>query len=174
MARDWRRYNYLYHLSPTVAGFFVGAFWQPWLRGRTGHSPVTVGNYATWATTPLRPQASAVFAMTGSMFGVYLKNRSREMKGISLSRRHTGCSAITEPAIYGVALRLKKPSCAVRRGRIGGAIAAPSCRVEILHAGIRVLPVFFKEGHMPQFLRLLSISVACLGALIHLAGWLQR
>lgn len=166
-------YNYLYHLSPTIAGFVVGAFWQPLvtLGVHWGITPVTVGNYATLGyDTFTGLQASAVFAMTGSMFGVYLKTRSREMKGISLSAGVTGLFGITEPAIYGVALRLKKPFlCSCVAGGIGGAIAGSFNAVSWSYClpGIAVLPVFFKEGHMPQFLGfLLSITVAfVLGAL---------
>ena len=105
------------------------------------------------------------------MFGVYLRTRSREMKGISLSAGVTGLFGITEPAIYGVALRLKKPFlCSCVAGGIGGAIAGSFNAVSWSYClpGIAVLPVFFKEGHMPQFLGfLLSICVAfVLGAVL--------
>jgi len=160
-------YNTLYNLSPVVAGFVVGAFWQPLvtLGVHWGITPVTVGNYATLGyDTFTGLQASAVFAMTGTMFGVYLKTRNRDMKGISLSAGITGLFGITEPAIYGVALRLKKPFlCSCAAGGIGGAIAGSFHAVSWSYClpGIAVLPVFFKEGHMTQFLGfLLSITVA--------------
>ena len=160
-------YNTLYNLSPAVAGFMVGAFWQPLvtLGVHWGITPVTVGNYATLGyDTFTGLQASAVFAMAGAMFGVYLKTRNSEMKGISLSAGITALFGITEPAIYGVALRLKKPFlCSCAAGGIGGAIAGASNAVSWSYClpGIAVLPVFFKEGHMAQFLGfLLSITVA--------------
>lgn len=145
----------------------VGAFWQPLvtLGVHWGITPVTVGNYATLGyDTFTGLQASAVFAMAGTMFGVYLKTRNREMKGISLSAGITALFGITEPAIYGVALRLKKPFlCSCAAGGIGGAIAGSFNAVSWSYClpGIAVLPVFFKEGHMAQFLGfLLSITVA--------------
>lgn len=160
-------YNTLYNLSPAIAGFMVGAFWQPLvtLGVHWGITPVTVGNYATLGyDTFTGLQASAVFAMAGTMFGVYLKTRNREMKGISLSAGITALFGIAEPAIYGVALRLKKPFlCSCAAGGIGGAIAGSFNAVSWSYClpGIAVLPVFFKEGHMAQFLGfLLSITVA--------------
>lgn len=42
-------------------------------------------------------------------FGVFMKTKDKDMKGVSLSAGITGLFGITEPAIYGVNLRLKKP-----------------------------------------------------------------
>jgi len=167
-------YNTLYHLSPAIAGFVVGAFWQLLVifGVHWGITPVTVGNYATLGyDTFTSLQASSVFAMAGSLFGVYLKTRNREMKGISLSAGVTALFGITEPGLYGVALRLKKPFiCSCIAGGIGGAIGGFFNAVSWSYCipGIAVIPVFFKTGHMPQFLGfVLSIVVAfVLGVLI--------
>ncbi|MDN5970093.1 MAG: PTS transporter subunit EIIC, partial [Enterobacterales bacterium] len=160
-------YNTLYHLSPAVAGFVVGALWTPLvtLGVHWGITPVTVGNYATLGyDTFTGLQASAVFAMAGAVLGVYLKSKDAEMKRVALSAGMTGLFGITEPAIYGVALRLKRPMvCACMAGAVGGAIAGSFNAVSWSYCipGIAVLPVFFKEGHLPQFLGfVLSISVA--------------
>lgn len=130
-----------------------------------GITPVTVGNYATLGyDTFTGLQASAVFAMAGAVLGVYLKSKDAEMKRVALSAGMTGLFGITEPAIYGVALRLKRPMvCACMAGAVGGAIAGSFNAVSWSYCipGIAVLPVFFKEGHLPQFLGfVLSISVA--------------
>lgn len=160
-------YNTLYYLSPAVAGFVVGALWTPLvtLGVHWGITPVTVGNYATLGyDTFTGLQASAVFAMAGAVLGVYLKSKDAEMKRVALSAGMTGLFGITEPAIYGVALRLKRPMvCACMAGAVGGAIAGSFNAVSWSYCipEIAVLPVFFKEGHLPQFLGfVLSISVA--------------
>lgn len=160
-------YNTLYHLSPSIAGAVVGALWMPLvtLGVHWGITPVTVGNYATLGyDTFTGLQASPVFAMAGAVLGVYLKSKDPEMKRISLSAGMTALFGITEPAIYGVALRLKRPMiCGCVAGAVGGSIAGAFNAVSWSYCipGIAVLPVFFKEGHMPQFLGfLLSISVA--------------
>ncbi|MBA8867103.1 PTS system beta-glucosides-specific IIC component [Pantoea agglomerans] len=160
-------YNTLYHLSPAVAGFVVGALWMPLvtLGVHWGITPVTVGNYATLGyDTFTGLQASAVFGMAGAVLGVYLKAKDAELKRMALSAGVTALFGITEPAIYGVALRLKRPMiCGCLAGAAGGVIAGAFNAVSWSYCipGIAVLPVFFKEGHMPQFLGfLMSISTA--------------
>lgn len=167
-------YNTLYHLSPSIAGAVVGALWMPLvtLGVHWGITPVTVGNYATLGyDTFTGLQASPVFAMAGAVLGVYLKSKDPEMKRVSLSAGMTALFGITEPAIYGVALRLKRPMiCGCVAGAVGGSIAGAFNAVSWSYClpGVAVLPVFFKEGHMPQFLGfLLSICVAfVLGAVL--------
>lgn len=160
-------YNTLYHLSPSVAGFVVGALWMPLvtLGVHWGITPVTVGNYATLGyDTFTGLQASAVFGMAGAVLGVYLKAKDVELKRMALSAGVTALFGITEPAIYGVALRLKRPMiCGCLAGAAGGMIAGAFNAVSWSYCipGIAVLPVFFKEGHMTQFLGfLISIFVA--------------
>lgn len=160
-------YNTLYSLSPVIAGFVVGAVWMPLvtLGVHWGITPVTVGNYATLGyDTFTGLQASAVFAMAGATFGVWLKTKDMEMKRVSLSAGLTALFGITEPALYGVALRLKRPMiCGCLAGAIGGSVAGFFNAVSWSYClpGIAVLPVFFKEGHMPQFIGfLMSISIA--------------
>lgn len=160
-------YNTLYSLSPVIAGFVVGAVWMPLvtLGVHWGITPVTVGNYATLGyDTFTGLQASAVFAMAGATFGVWLKTRDMEMKRVSLSAGLTALFGITEPALYGVALRLKRPMiCGCLAGAIGGSVAGFFNAVSWSYClpAIAVLPVFFKEGHMPQFIGfLMSISIA--------------
>ncbi|MGB9097624.1 PTS transporter subunit EIIC [Erwinia sp.] len=160
-------YNTLYSLSPVIAGFVVGALWMPLvtLGVHWGITPVTVGNYATLGyDTFTGLQASAVFAMAGATFGVWLKTKDREMKRVSLSAGLTALFGITEPALYGVALRLKRPMiCGCLAGAIGGSVAGFFNAVSWSYClpGIAVLPVFFKEGHMPQFIGfLMSIGIA--------------
>lgn len=173
-------YNTLYHLNPSIAGFVVGALWMPLvtLGVHWGITPVTVGNYATLGyDTFTGLQASPVFAMAGAVLGVYLKSKDPEMKRVALSAGMTGLFGITEPAIYGVALRLKRPMiCGCLAGAIGGSIAGAFNAVSWSYClpGIAVLPVFFKAGHLPQFLGfLLSICVAfVLGAVFtYIAGF---
>lgn len=160
-------YNTLYSLSPVIAGFVVGAVWMPLvtLGVHWGITPVTVGNYATLGyDTFTGLQASAVFAMAGATFGVWLKTRDMEMKRVSLSAGLTALFGITEPALYGVALRLKRPMiCGCLAGAMGGSVAGFFNAVSWSYClpSIAVLPVFFKEGHMPQFIGfLMSISIA--------------
>lgn len=160
-------YNYLYGLSPIVAGVIVGGLWEVLVifGVHWGITPVTVGNYANLGyDTFTGLQASAVFSQAGAALGVFLKTKDKDMKGVSLSAAVTGLFGITEPAIYGVNLRLKKPMiCGCVAGAVGGGIAGAFNAVSWGYnmPGIATLPAYFKAGHMTQFTGLvISIIVA--------------
>ena len=160
-------YNYLYGLSPIVAGMIVGGLWEVLVifGVHWGITPVTVGNYAALGyDTFTGLQASAVFAQAGAALGVFLKTKDKDMKGVSLSAAITGLFGITEPAIYGVNLRLKKPMiCGCIAGAIAGAVAGGFHAVSWGYnmPGVATIPAYFKAGHMGQFLGfLLSIVIA--------------
>lgn len=53
--------------------------------------------------------AAAVAAQMGAIFGVAFKSRNKELKNMSVSAGITAIFGITEPGIYGITLRLKKP-----------------------------------------------------------------
>lgn len=166
-------YNYLYGLSPIVAGIIVGGLWEVLVifGVHWGITPVTVGNYAALGyDTFTGLQASAVFAQAGAAFGVFLKTKDRDMKGVSLSAAVTGLFGITEPAIYGVNLRLKKPMiCGCVAGAAAGAVAGGFNAVSWGYnmPGIATIPAYFKTGHTMQFLGfLLSIVIAFVLGLI--------
>lgn len=160
-------YNFLYNLSPIVAGVIVGGFWQVLVifGVHWGITPVTVGNYAALGyDTFTGLQASAVFGQAGAALGVFIKTKDKEMKQVSLPAAITAIFGITEPATYGVNLRLKMPmiyGCIA--GAIGGAIAgafnAYSWAYNI--PGIATIPAFFKEGYMSNFIGyIISILVS--------------
>lgn len=167
-------YNFLYNLSPIVAGAVVGGLWQILVvfGVHWGITPVTVGNYAALGyDTFTALQASAVFSQAGATFGVFLKSKNKELKNVSLSAGITALFGITEPATYGVTLRLKKPLiCGCIAGAVGGAVAGGFRSLSWGYniPGIATLPAYFKAGYMTQFLGLLlSIVIAfVLGALL--------
>lgn len=160
-------YNFLYGLSPIIAGIVVGGLWEVLVifGVHWGITPVTVGNYATLGyDTFTGLQASAVFAQAGATLGVFLKTKDRDMKGVSASAAITGLFGITEPAIYGVNLRLKKPMiCGCIAGAVGGAAGGAFNAVSWGYnmPGIATIPAYFKAGHTSQFLGfLLSILIS--------------
>lgn len=167
-------YNYLYNLSPVIAGLIVGGLWEVLVifGVHWGITPVTVGNYASLGyDTFTGLQASAVFSQAGAALGVFLKTKDKDMKGVSLSAAITGLFGITEPAIYGVNLRLKKPMiCGCIAGAVGGAVGGAFHAVSWGYnmPGIATIPAYFKAGHMSQFIGfLISIAVSfVLGVLL--------
>lgn len=167
-------YNFLYGLSPIVAGVIVGGLWEVLVifGVHWGITPVTVGNYATLGyDTFTGLQASAVFSQAGAALGVFFKTKNKEMKGVSLSAAVTGLFGITEPAIYGVNLRLKKPMiCGCIAGAVAGGVAGAFHAVSWSYnmPGIATIPAYFKSGHSSAFIGfLISIVIAfVLGAIL--------
>lgn len=166
-------YNSLYDLSPIVAGVVVGGLWEVMVifGVHWGITPVTVGNYAALGyDTFTGIQGSAVFSQAGAALGVFFRTKDKELKQVSLPAAITGLFGITEPAIYGVNLRLKTPLiCGCIAGAVGGGIAGA------FHAyswsynmpGIATLPAYFKEGYMSNFLGyLISIIVSFVLAMV--------
>lgn len=160
-------YNFLYGLSPIVAGVIVGGLWEVLVifGVHWGITPVTVGNYASLGyDTFTGLQASAVFSQAGAALGVFLKTKDKDMKGVSLPAAVTGLFGITEPAIYGVNLRLKKPMiCGCIAGAAAGGVAGAFHAVSWGYnmPGIATIPAYFKAGHGSEFVGfLISIVIA--------------
>ena len=119
----------LWSLSPAIGGAILGGLWQVFVifGVHWGFVPVMVQDLATQGHSVLTgPLFAAVLAQAAACFAVFLKTRNRELKEIAGPATISGFLAgITEPAIYGVTLRLKKPFVyGVIGGAIGGAIAA--------------------------------------------------
>jgi beta-glucoside PTS system EIICBA component len=105
-------YNWFVNLAPSFAGGIIGAVWQVFVifGVHWGITPVIVENFKQYGQDSFQAfQTIAVIGQVGAAFGFYLKTKTQEMKGISLSAFITGLFGITEPAIYGVNLRFKKP-----------------------------------------------------------------
>ena len=117
-------YNWLYNTVPALAGLIVGGFWQVIVifGVHWGVTPMILANFENYGFDTFQAfQTCAVIAQAAACFGVFLKSRSKDTKNVALSAGLTGIFGITEPAIYGVTLRLKKPFVA---GCIGGAAGA--------------------------------------------------
>ena len=117
-------YNFLAATAPALAGAFIGGFWQVVVifGVHWGITPVNLANFAMNGHDTFQAfQTIAVVAQVAAAFGVFIKSKNKEFKGVALSAGVTGLFGITEPTIYGVTLRLKKPFIC---GCAGGAIGA--------------------------------------------------
>ncbi len=105
----------------------MGAFWQIFVIFGVHWTfvPVMINNIAKLGYDPLLPILSvAVISQAGAAAGVFLKTKDKKMKSLAGSSTITALLGITEPTIYGVTLKLKRPFiCATIAGAIGGAIA---------------------------------------------------
>ncbi|MEH7004477.1 beta-glucoside-specific PTS transporter subunit IIABC [Priestia megaterium] len=117
-------YNFLAENVPALAGAIIGGFWQivvifgvHW-----GITPMVLANFDLNGRDSFQAyQTIAVVAQVGAVLGVILKAKSQEARKVSVSAGITGLFGITEPAIYGVNLRFKKPFIF---GCVSGAIGA--------------------------------------------------
>ena len=120
-------YNWIVNLAPSVAGGLIGAVWQVFVifGVHWGITPVIIENINQYGRDSFQAyQTIAVIGQVGAALGFYIKTRSKDMKGVSLSAFVTGLFGITEPAIYGVNLRFKRPfiyGCI--SGALGGIVA---------------------------------------------------
>lgn len=102
----------IYSLSPIIAGIFIGGLWQVFVMFglHWGLVPVAINNLTVNGSDPvLAMMFAASFAQIGAVLGVWLKTRNQKMKTLSLPAFLSGIFGVTEPAIYGITLPLKRP-----------------------------------------------------------------
>ncbi len=121
-------YNFLVDVAPWLAGTIIGAFWQVFVvfGVHWGITPVVLANFEQYKSDSFQAfQTIAVISQVGAVFGVLLKSKQLSIKRIASSAGVTGIFGITEPSIYGVNLRFKKPFIiACMSGGIGAFVAS--------------------------------------------------
>lgn len=112
------------NFSPMLAGAIVGLTWQilvifglHW-----GFIPVYINNIMTNGyDNVMMPFFACTFATSAVVLAIYFKTKNKQIKEMALPNFISGIFGVTEPAIYGILLPLKKPfiiSCIA--GCIGG------------------------------------------------------
>ncbi len=117
-------YNFLAENAPAVAGAIIGGFWQVLVIFgiHWGVTPMVLANFDLYGRDSFQAyQTIAVVAQIGAVLGVIIKAKSQETKKLGVSAGVTGLFGITEPAIYGITLKFKKPFIF---GSIAGAVGA--------------------------------------------------
>lgn len=116
----------IYELSPVITGLVIGGLWQVFvLFGlHWGLVPVMLLNLSTSGADPIIAMSfAASFAQIGAVLAVMFKTKNTKLKSLGIPAFISGIFGVTEPAIYGLTLPLKKPfimSCIA--GGIGGGI----------------------------------------------------
>ncbi|MFX3648576.1 MAG: beta-glucoside-specific PTS transporter subunit IIABC [Paenibacillus sp.] len=124
---DWltNGINSLFSTAGVLAGAILG-FFKPIMVMFGMHyaiMPIQVQQVATLGATVLLPTALAAnLAQAGAAFGVFVLTKSKTMKSAAASSGFTALFGITEPAIYGVTLKYKRPFFAgcIAGGLVGG------------------------------------------------------
>ena len=141
-----------FSFSPLIAGAILGAGWQLLVifGVHWGLVPVFINNIAVYGRDGIKPAATAsVFAQTGAAFGVMLRSKNKKLKTLAASTTLSALFGITEPAVYGVTLPLKRPFIAgIIGGAVGGAIIGQGGTQAFASGapGLLTLPIFYGPG----------------------------
>ena len=146
-------YTGLVSLSPVVAGFVLGLFWPVVVMFglHWGFAPIVMNNIAQYGRDTLFTITGPNnMAQAGATLGVFLKTKNKELKSLSGSAAISAVLAgITEPAIYGITLKYKKPFYIgmVFSGIAGAIVAACGAGAPtLLSTSILTLPGYIGKG----------------------------
>ncbi|WP_080876101.1 beta-glucoside-specific PTS transporter subunit IIABC [Oceanobacillus timonensis] len=166
--------NWLYYIimdiSPTLLGAFIGGIWCVLVifGAHKAILPIGINDVAQTGQQNLLAFAGAAnFSQAGAAAGVFLKTRNKKLKTLSATATVTALFGITEPAIYGVNLRLRKPMIyAVISGAIGGGLMGwgGSYGTAFANQGFLTIPVYIEAGTKAFLCYIIGIAIAFFGA----------
>lgn len=166
-------YYVLMSFNTAVGGAVIGGLWGVFVifGAHRALLPVGLNDVAVSGKQNLLAFAGAAnFSQGGAALGVMLKSRNKELKSVAASATISAALVgITEPAIYGCNLRLKKPMiCAVICGALGGGIMGIGGVYGDAFANNGVLTVFSYAsfGMKPFIFYLIGCGVAFFGAAV--------
>ncbi|QOV67378.1 PTS beta-glucoside transporter subunit IIABC [Citrobacter sp. BDA59-3] len=119
-------YQAIYLFAPWLAGAALGALWQVCVIFglHWGLVPLMINNLTVFGQDTMLPiLLPAVLGQVGAVLGIFLRTRDPRQKILAGSAATAGIFGITEPAVYGLTLPLRRPfifGCV--SGAIGGAI----------------------------------------------------
>lgn len=116
-----------------IGSFVMGGLYATTVVSGIHHmyTVIDIGQLAQYGLTYWLPLASAAnIAQGGAALAVALRSKNKKMKSVALPSALSACMGITEPAIFGVNLRLVRPFIAASIGGACGALYA-----SIVHLG---------------------------------------
>lgn len=141
--------NFLSDKNGLLSGLIIGAGWTflVMIGVHWGVVPIMLGNLSNYGYDIVRPMiAAATFAAAGVALGVALKTKNRETKAFAFSTTVPALlGGITEPIVYGILVRYKKPFIAlIVAGGIGGAFmgAMKTKAIAYVFPALTTLPAF--------------------------------
>ena len=165
-------YYYIMNLSPILLGGFIGGIWCVLVifGAHSGLVPIGINDVARTGRQNLLAFAGAAnFSQAGAAFGVFVRTKNKDLKAVAASATVTALFGITEPAIYGANLRLKKPMIyAVASGAAGGALMGwgGSYGTAFANQGLLTIPVYAEAGTKAFICYLLGCGIAFFGAFL--------
>lgn len=165
-------YYYAMNFSPILLGAFIGGIWCVLVifGAHRAVVPIGINDVAQTGRQNLLAFAGAAnFSQAGAALGVFFKTKNKNLKTVAASATITALFGITEPAIYGANLRLKKPMIyAVICGAIGGGLMGwgGSYGTAFANQGVLTIPVYAGAGTKAFICYLLGCSIAFFGACV--------
>ncbi|EOH1636432.1 beta-glucoside-specific PTS transporter subunit IIABC [Enterococcus faecalis] len=165
-------YYYIMNLSPILLGGFIGGIWCVLVifGAHRGLVPIGINDVARTGRQNLLAFAGAAnFSQAGAAFGMFVRTKNKNLKAVAASATVTALFGITEPAIYGANLRLKKPMIyAVASGAAGGALMGwgGSYGTAFANQGLLTIPVYAEAGTKAFICYLLGCGIAFFGAFL--------
>jgi PTS system beta-glucosides-specific IIC component len=146
--------NGLFDVAPWLGGALMGGLWQVFVifGVHWGFIPLFALEYQnTGLIYMLAPVFAAVFGQAAAVAGVWVRTRNRDLRSLAAPATLSGFLAgVTEPAIYGVNLPLKRPFIfGIIGGVVGGALISAggvAANAFALASGLS-LPALFGTGN---------------------------
>lgn len=168
-------FGWLFTVAPALGGFIDG-FTRPLVVFTGTHmtlSAVMINNIETLGYDMLGPvHCVATMSAAGMCFGAFLKAKDPDNKSSIFSSFISAFIGITEPALYGVAFRFKKPlvACMIGGGVSGAFVAAMGAKaISFAMPSIISLPVY--SGSIPTMLIGLAIAFILTSVLTYVLGF---
>lgn len=137
-------------LVPTIMGGLVPLFVMTGMHHAIGSAQAIQRATVGYATIQSPGMVCSNMAQSAATFGVALKTKNKELKSLATSAGVTALCGITEPALYGISMKLKRPLySAMAAGAIGGLFAGIT-RVKQWAYGtstVFALPVYIGEDN---------------------------
>ncbi|WP_048000668.1 beta-glucoside-specific PTS transporter subunit IIABC [Lactiplantibacillus herbarum] len=118
--------TYLINMNGWVAGAIIGGAWNIFVVFglQWAVTPVILQNISKFGSDRILPlTAAANFGMAGATLGTFIRTKDKKVKTFSISALLSILFAgITEPSIYGIGVKYKRPLvAAIIGGAVGGA-----------------------------------------------------
>lgn len=159
--------GWLFEYLPWLGGAVMGGLWQVFVMFglHWGLVPLFTLEYQTTGQIMLiGPVFAAVLAQAAAVAGVWVRARNKSLKSLAAPATLSGFLAgITEPAIYGINLPLKRPfAFGIAGGALGGTIIALGgvfSTAFVVPSGL-ALPALFGNGNMVMLVLGLVVAIA--------------
>lgn len=160
-----------------ITGALIGGGWTflVMFGVHWGVVPAMLANLSSKGYDTIRPMmASATFAQGGVALGVFLKAKSKKLKSYALSVMFPVIFAgVTEPVVYGLSVKYKRPMiAAVIGGAVGGGFAGAfgTQVMTYVFPSLLTIPAFFTDT-ISFYLISIIISFFLTAVLTYLLGF---